>query len=541
MRAVMIGRWVAAALALQGCMASSQVVRQVGIYDLASERVSGADSVFATDASGFAELPVLVTVGIDGKVVKAEVLDNRYKLDPVPGLAAVRAWTFRPQIFEGQPIEAVGRVKINYRMPEIVPDKNVPFPEGAPSEVEIMLERSACFGSCPAYQVAIRGDGAVRFSSDQKNFDGTAAEVHSAFMGNNLLWPGVHEARIDPKAVTDLIARFRAAHFMGLKDEYQAQVTDNPYYSLTLRIGGVTKRVTDYVGERVGMPASVTELEKAVDEVAGTARWVRGDGETVALLKAEGFDFRSETAAEMVLAATRLSHVARNRADVRALISAAIGEGLDLSMPVNVAPNNSRKTMRPIGVAIVGYAADVGDGELFDQMVRRGAVAAMTKAELGKALATGAGCSTLIAKALVAAGADPKATGKGSNALNAMRQSWGPCSDVSREVRADMARTLVALGVPLEGRDDMLGWTPLMGCNDPDVAAILLEAGANPNARDEDGTTPILSVDDDRVAVLLLRAGADPKVKDDDGTVRNQAVKHNWPATLVWLDAHGIK
>ena len=89
MRAVMIGRWLAAALALQGCMASSQGVRQVGIYDLASERVSGADSVFATDASGFAELPVLVTVGIDGKVVKAEVLDNRYKLDPVPGLAAV--------------------------------------------------------------------------------------------------------------------------------------------------------------------------------------------------------------------------------------------------------------------------------------------------------------------------------------------------------------------------------------------------------------------------------------------------------------------
>ena len=122
-----------------------------------------------------------------------------------------------------------------------------------------------------------------------------------------------------------------------------------------------------------------------------------------------------------------------------------------------------------------------------------------------------------------------------------MRESWGPCSDVSRDVRADMALTLVALGVPLEGRDDTLGWTPLMGCNDPEVAAILLKAGANPNARGEDGTTPILSVDDDRVAVLLLRAGADPKTKDDDGMVRDQATKNRWPATLAWLDAHGIK
>lgn len=544
MRVARIGRklatGLAAVLALQGCLASSQGVRQVGIYDLASERLSGAESVQVADAPGFAELSVLVTVGVDGKVVQAKALDNRGKLDPAPGLAAVRSWTFRPQMFEGQPVEAVGSVKIHYRMPEIEPDKSVPFPQGAPGDVEIMLERSACYGSCPAYQVAIRGDGAVRFSSEQKNFDGTEAEVHRAYMGDSLLWPGVHEAQIDPKAVADLIARFRAAHFMGLKDEYQAQVTDNPYYALTLRIGGVTKRVTDYVGDMVGMPASVTELEKAVDAVAGTARWVRGNGETVALMKKEGLDFRSEDAAAMVLAATRLNYRGRNGGDVRALISAAIGEGLDLSMPVNMTPAGTRKTMRPIGAAIAGYAADVGDGALFDEMARRGAVARMSKAELGKALADGAGCSVSIARALVAAGADPKATGNDGNALNAIRKSWGPCNDAERGMRAEMAQMLVASGVPLEARDE-LGWTPLMGCDDPDMAAILLKAGANPNARDDEGTTPILSVDDDRVALLLLRAGADPKAKDDNGTVRDQAAKYHWPATLAWLDAHGIK
>ena len=547
MRRAMIGRRLVAglpagltvALVLQGCMASSQGVRQVGFYDLASERVSGADSVVVADASGFADLPVLVTVGVDGRVVKAQLLENERKLDPAPGLAAVRAWTFRPQIFEGQPVEAVGRVEIHYRMPEIAPDKNVAFPQGAPGDVEIMLERSGCFGSCPAYQVTIRGDGRVRFSSEQDGFE-RAQDVHRTFMGNSLLWPGVHETRIDPGAVADLVARFRAAHFMGLRDEYRAQITDNPAYVLTLRVGGVTKRVTDYVGERVGMPASVTALEKAVDALAGTARWVRGNGETMALLKADGLDFRSDGAAQMVLAVTRINYDGRNRDDARALILAAIAEGLDLSRPVNVTPGGRGKTMRPIGTVIAGYAADVGDGALFDEMARRGAVAGMAKAELSKALADGAGCSAPIARALVAAGADPKAMGNDGNALNAIRKSWGPCHDAQRGVPAEVARILVASGVPLEARDE-LGWTPLMGCDDPEVVAILLKAGANPNARDEEGTTPILSVDDDRVALLLLQAGADPRVKDRNGTVRDQAARYHWPATLAWLDAHGIR
>jgi len=79
-----------------------------------------------------------------------------------------------------------------------------------------------------------------------------------------------------------------------------------------------------------------------------------------------------------------------------------------------------------------------------------------------------------------------------------------------------------------------------MGCNSPELARLLLAHGANPNARDKDGTTPLLSTDDDRVALILLRSGADPRAKDENGTVRAQAVKGRMPATIAWLDAHGI-
>jgi ankyrin repeat protein len=150
------------------------------------------------------------------------------------------------------------------------------------------------------------------------------------------------------------------------------------------------------------------------------------------------------------------------------------------------------------------------------------------------------GCSAEIAKALIAAGANPKAIGEKGNALHALRSSYGHCANAGSAKRVEMAATLVALGVPLEARDNM-GWTPLMGCNDPAVAQALLKAGANLNAKDDNGTTAVLSMTDDRAVLTLLRAGADPRAKDRYGTLREQAQKRYWPGTLAWLDEHGIK
>ena len=527
-------------LTFQGCSASSQSVPKIGVYGLSSQRISGAESVGVPGVSGFSQVSVLVTVDVEGNVTDAKVADDRFDGDVSAALAAARKWKFRPQSFDGKPIQAVGEITIEFDPPEIPPDTSVPFPTAAPEDVEVTLERSACYGTCPDYRVTIKGDGKIRFSTREMNFPGTAAEVHRMFNGQNVLWAGTHEAEVSPQAVADLIERFRSSYFMGMKPEYVAGVTDNPTYALTLRVGKVTKHVVDYVGNEVGMPANVTALEDAVDEVAGTDRWVRGNAQTVALLKAQRFNFRSRDAAELVHSAIQLNRWPPEQAGANELIQAAIAEGLALSMPVDLGTRGRSKESATIGSVIAEYAAETGNVTLFEEMKRAGQVARMTKKSLESAFLSDMGCSAQIAKALVEAGANPKAVGESGNALHELRSSYGRCADAGSAKRVEMAAALVALGVPLEARDS-IGWTPLMGSNDPAVAQVLLKAGANFNAKDNDGTTPVLSVDDDRVVLTLLRAGADPKSKDGDGTLRQQAVKRHWPGALAWLDERRIR
>lgn len=524
-------------LAIQGCSASSQVVPRMGVYDLASQRISGLTVVRGSSDIGFESLSVLVTVGTDGNVIDATSDDPDYRGDTRAALDAARHWKFKPQSFEGKPIQAVGSISIKLLPKEIVPDNGAPFPPVGADGFEISLERSACYGSCPDYRVSISSNGTVRFSTRERNSPGMAAEVHRLFNGQSVLWSGVHEAKVDPQVVAQLLERFRNAHFMGLRPEYRASVTDNPTFALTLRIGGKVKRVVDYVGEEAGMPLIVTELEDAVDDLAQTSRWVRGNAQTVALLKAEGFDFRSKDAAALIQSAIELAWRPDERVNAVALITAALSEGLDLNTPLNSSGRGRARKSTNLGSLITSFAIDAGNQPLIEEMVSRGQVAKLSKQERDEAFRNGSGCSASTAKMLVAAGADPKAQSENGNALHAVRRSFGPCEGASSDKRLELVKTLIELGVQLEARDD-LGWTPLMGCDDPAMVAALLKAGANPNARDQDGTSVILSVDDDRVALLLLRAGADSKAKDGDGTLRQQAEKNHWPATLAWLDAH---
>jgi hypothetical protein len=56
--------------------------------------------------------------------------------------------------------------------------------------------------------------------------------------------------------------------------EYRESATDNPTYILSISIDGHTKKVVDYIGVSVGMPAVITDLEDAVDTLARTDRWI---------------------------------------------------------------------------------------------------------------------------------------------------------------------------------------------------------------------------------------------------------------------------
>jgi hypothetical protein len=155
------------------------------------------------------------------------------------------------------------------------PATKVPFPDVRNwSSLEITLQRGVCFGNCAAYKVRIKDDGTIEYEGY-----------------NFVAVPGHHVGRVTEAAVRELYEEFRKADFFWLLDNYSAPITDNPAYQLDIAFDDKHKSVGDYVGRAVGMPKAVTDLENAIDTVANTKKWVTGDAETIPALKHEGVSF----------------------------------------------------------------------------------------------------------------------------------------------------------------------------------------------------------------------------------------------------------
>ncbi len=201
-----------------------------------------------------------IVVSADGNVESATpVGDVKGHLDE--GRAIEMARRFKPWTRNGKNISVRVRDDVMILPPELWTLHPRSFPEPWDlQDVKIELSRSMCYGRCPAYSVTIRGDGSVDFNGERY-----------------VQIPGKHDARIARDAVMELVRQFESAKFFAAGDKYIAEVTDNPTYTLTLAVGGKTKTLTDYVGEQVGMPLVITDLENAVDEAAGTERWIKGD------------------------------------------------------------------------------------------------------------------------------------------------------------------------------------------------------------------------------------------------------------------------
>ena len=104
---------------------------------------------------------------------------------------------------------------------------------------------------------------------------------------------------------------------------------------------------------------------------------------------------------------------------------------------------------------------------------------------------------------------------------------------------AEWVRACLEAGADPNARDEN-GRTPLhhvYGGSEGEKVALLLAAGADPNARDENGTTPLHShsFDSGEAATLLLAAGADPNARDKWGATP----LHNagFEGTVVLLEA----
>src|SRR5262249_27782579 len=105
-----------------------------------------------------------------------------------------------------------------------------------PSQVEvgfivITLERTRCYGSCPAYSVTLRGDGSVEYAGE---------------IGVDI--PGRQAGRIDPSRVIELTKSAESIGFFTMKSSYFEDCTDLPTTTISIRTRTRNKRVSNYYG-----------------------------------------------------------------------------------------------------------------------------------------------------------------------------------------------------------------------------------------------------------------------------------------------------
>lgn len=442
-----------------------------------------------------------IVVSPDGHVESVTpVGDEKRHLDE--GRAIEMARRFEPWTRDGRAI----RVRVTDYVRLLPPERWALFPQSFPRRwdlrgIVINLSRTACFGACPDYSVSIRGDGSVHFTG--RRF---------------VLMPGDHEAHVSSESVKGLVEKFEKAKFFAARDEYVARITDNPTYTLALTVAGKTKIVRDYVGTQVGMPLVIVDLERGVDELAGTERWIKGNAESAPSLKEEKWPFKSNSTENLNL----YSSVVREKN--QPLIEMFLGAGA----PIDSFTDSAQS---PVCVA-----SDIGNLSLVRRMMEGHAAGGgekLPKAVLNRCLADAAGSSDVtLVEFWLARGANPNATPE-------RRASWASGESVlaralrstSSEVVREFLKYKPDLRKPLDGTEPVLSYvlknadTNRSETVRVEIIEMLIKAGADVNARGRVGATPIFyATFTPGAAKPLIKAGADINARDsfgDTALIRN--------------------
>lgn len=498
---------------------------------------------------GSTQLHITLTVSAAGIVVgaRAESQDDAMKFWPRIE-PEVGRWRFTPFELDGKPVTAAVEEYVDVVPPQRLPVIHVPPPLlQADSKVRITLQRTGCYGTCPAYIVSISTDGI--------EFIGRGSVVA---VGN-------HSDRINPERVRTLAKELEATDFFSMRDSYRAGVTDCPTYVLSATIDGHKKEVEDYMGSWVGMPAVISDLEDEIDDVAGTTKWIEGTDGLVASLTAEGFDFHSPDAQSIL----KLASDRGQTSTVQQLVKA--GVSLEQLSPSQLDNWTLSGVTERTGLltASSGHPATL-------KVLLDAAASKTDRSDKNMALARAARSGSVEAvRLLIAYGANPNAeldsnSGKPRRSRSADEMN-GPGSvlieaassgnpDVVREIlryhpdleargfrqqtavffagdsrttdnpvdRVACVRLLVQAGANVNAHD-FDGNTPLHEIFLTDVEEELLTLGADVNARNKDGETPIFVNVDDSAVALFIAHGADLSIRDKKGKTVFQAAKTEGP------------
>jgi len=123
----------------------------------------------------------------------------------------------------------------------------LPLPENL-TDVEISLERTGCFGTCPIYTVSISGNGTVTYQGER--FVKTL---------------GVQTYEIPTSDIEQLVGMIYQKNYFSLKERYEVGATDLPTVITSVRVGDEIKSIENYGGAG---PSQLHEIEQKIDEVS---------------------------------------------------------------------------------------------------------------------------------------------------------------------------------------------------------------------------------------------------------------------------------
>jgi uncharacterized protein DUF6438/ankyrin repeat protein len=432
---------------------------------------------------------------------------------------------YQPFLREGKAVAAIVSEKV---LEQELPEKHVPLPQVPLEQVHITLERTGCYGWCPSYTVEVYGDG------------------RATFQGRGYVdVEGKHDYRVPKEGVARLVESLRAKDLWSLRSEYQAGITDNPTYVLTLDMGKQSRRIVDYVGEMVGMPSVVSEFEDEVDKVAQSGSWKHLTTETVQQLEAEGFQFDSQAGAELLARA-----VANKEARDEAAMLELIERGAPLAVTRKQAPGFSGTPGPLLESALRNHHAT-----LLQPLVARGALdtngkrdqnkidAAFRAAVQGgrleavKAVWDVAGSRPHPALTFEDQSEDDKPVRQQSPLTLALSHSYGDDGWQGMEI----AKWLAGQGGDLKARaangDTLLHIATDAG--DVRFVRYLLDQGLDASMPGEYDLPALGSARNEEIALMLLEAGTDFSRMDDGGRRFLQYAEENhWGRVVAWVKEH---